>query len=285
LDFLTNNTNIDGFISIWKHINAPSTLYPSPFYENFLYNYTNDYTTFNILGAADGIFSGEIASGQSFFVSMLDSYTSPSNVTFINSLRRDTHAVFYKNGGDSRLWLDYIDTHNNAKRTLIGYSPNATNGKDRLYDAETNTSAMIFSILDGKPYTIQGKTFSQQDKFHLGINAIESGEYKIGINSFDGLFFDNNIYLEDTYLKVIHNLKESPYVFNSEAGIFNDRFIIKYLKTPLGDVKNIKVYNLLGALLYDNITDIKQIEAKNQILILVITMENNSTVVRKIIQN
>src|SRR5436190_15850387 len=57
----------------------------------------------------------------------------------------------------------------------------------------------------------------------------------ISIDSLDGLFTGNqDIFIEDKLLNVIHNLKLAPYTFTTEAGTFDDRFVLRYTDTNLG---------------------------------------------------
>jgi hypothetical protein len=44
---------------------------------------------------------------------------------------------------------------------------------------------------------------------------------------------DQNIYIEDKLLNVIHDIKASPYDFSSAVGTFNDRFVMLYTDKTL----------------------------------------------------
>ena len=180
ITFLNTNTTLDGYVCVWKHINAP-TLITSPFYGTFQYNYSNDYVTYNSLGSVSGsgTFSGYIASGQGFFVSMLDTSTTPGVATFNNSMRSNNNSLFYKEGNNlDRIWIDLIDSSNNSKRTLIGYTEFSTNGRDRMYDAKCNKDTGLYSLINNESYTIQGRqSFDDNDQVPLGINITTPGEY------------------------------------------------------------------------------------------------------------
>lgn len=39
---------------------------------------------------------------------------------------------------------------------------------------------------------------------------------------------NQNIYLEDKVLGVIHDLRQNPYSFTGTSGILNDRFVLRY---------------------------------------------------------
>ena len=54
------------------------------------------------------------------------------------------------------------------------------------------------------------------------------------MSNFDGLFENQDVYLEDKLLNVIHNLKIN-YEFSTEAGTFNDRFQLRFSPVALGN--------------------------------------------------
>ena len=243
---------ITGTVYLWRHLDPPNTGFADPFYADFVYNYdAGDYVAYNSTGSNPPGFSGDIAAGQSFFVLMED-VTSPSNVTFNNTMRNETliNNEFFKNGTATknrpselerhRIWLDIISPQNKASSVLIGYIENATNGFDRLFDGHelSETSTRFYSLIDEKKMAIQGKAlpFEDTDSVPLGVVISESGNYTIGINALDGLFeeTDQAIYLEDTYNQVIHDLRISPYSFNIDNGTYNDRFILRYNNEALG---------------------------------------------------
>ena len=142
------------------------------------------------------------------------------------------------------------------------------------------------------------------------------GTSTIAIDHVDGLFLgDQNIYLEDLLLNVTHDLKAAPYVFTSEIGIVNNRFLLRYTNTPLNtiknnisndsvyiynnnqktnivsvakNIKNIYFYDVLGRELvnYQNI-NAKTFSApnttNNQVLIVKVIFDDDSVVTKKII--
>ena len=247
-----NNSKIEGSIKLWTHGLLPS-LINSPFYGTFLYNYNpSDYLTFNFTGtsccpaAASDLFIG---AGQGFFVQMKDGATATNNVTFNNNLRSASYSnnTFYRSNNSNsnyvenlerhRIWLDIIDSSNYSERTLVGYIEGATMDKDNFFDANTlNIGAMnIYSMINNEKYIIQGRSlpFSSSDEVPLGINVPTVGNYTIAINALDGLFENplQEIYLEDTTLGIIHNIRQQPYNFSSSAGISENRFILRYTNT------------------------------------------------------
>jgi hypothetical protein len=249
LDFLTFNTNIQGFVYLWTHGTAPVST-TNPFYDSFAYNYTaNDYITYNGTATTSGPsgFNGFIASGQGFFVSMNDGVTGTQTVTFKNSMRDKTYdnSQFYRTMQSdteekNRIWLDLIDSNNVPVRTVVGYVAEATIGLDRMYDAIKNIAKEknIYSLSEEETLIIQGRPtpFDQNDQVQIGVNILSAGDYKIAIAAVDGLFeHEQPIYLEDKELNIIYDLRQSPYSFTSAAGIFNARFVLRYTNTALGN--------------------------------------------------
>lgn len=249
--FLTANTNLDGFVNIWTHGSDPSIVEPDPFYEDFVYNYdADDYITHNGTGTITGPvgFSGFIAAGQSFMVNTIDGAASSTiAMSFDNTMRqRDyNNSNFYRSNplltGNHRIWLDFGSSEEAiGERILIGYVPNATMDEDRLYDAKwigDETEQRFYSILNESDYLIQGRMlpFSDADVVPLGFNVISTGNYTIAVHAVDGLFSDGDqdIYLRDLDLGIVHNLSTSPYSFSSETGEFNDRFEIIFTPETL----------------------------------------------------
>ena len=239
------STTIAGTVYLWRHLSAPSSSVGDPFYGDFGYNYNpNDYIKFNHTGSAPAGFSGYIGAGQSFFVLMDHNTPSTSeSVIFNNTMRDETYRndQFYRTVEVERhrIWLDLIDSNNLATSILIGYIEGATNNQDRLFDGHdlSDASTRFYSLIDEEKMAIQGKAlpFDNNDVVPLGIEIPENNMYTIGINTIDGLFVspDQNIFLEDTYNNIIHNLKVDPYIFTSESGVFNDRFILRFTNTSL----------------------------------------------------
>lgn len=256
--FLAANPVIEGSVRIWMHGNSPAAI-ASPFYQNFTYNYdVNDYIIYNGTAATiPAAFTGDIASGQGFFIRMLEagesatsSVSNTTSVTFKNSFRKATdgsvlnNSEFYRSASEntsvekSRVWLDLISPDNKVSKTVIGYVPGATGEKDRLYDAVITVFPFSFySLIEHYPLGIQGRSlpFDSEDTVPLGMSIQTAGQHSIAINSLDGLFSvdTQSIYLEDLDLGKTHDLKLAPYSFHSAIGTFNNRFILKYTTESL----------------------------------------------------
>jgi hypothetical protein len=347
---ILNPTSIEGTIWIWKHGIAPTST-TSPFYSNFTYNYSStDYLKYNLLGSTDTTFGGKIASGQGFMVCMkagtgtlvsagttarLNVYTR--NINFKNNLRSvNTSFAPYNNtdfyrttsnqtetsGEKHRIWLDIINnTSNQMDTTLLGYDSNATLGKDNFYDGifVPRGEVNLYTLINDESFIIQGRPlpFDENDVVPMGVNIVSAGSHTIAIKKTDGMFVDEvSIYLEDTQLNSIHDLKQSPYVFVSQTGIFNNRFLLRYSNTTLGNpnfetldnsvvvatncgeitiksnienIQDISVYDILGRQLFDakRINNksflASNISSSQQVLIVKIKLENGTVISKKVI--
>ncbi len=321
--FLATNTNIAGFIKFWTHGTLPSSTTSDPFYTDFVQNYTvSDYVTYNATGANPPIGNGNIAAGQGFFVLMNHSSASTNeNVIFNNSMRRNDYRndLFYRNENitdniteeKSRIWLNLISPTSKSSSTLIGYLANATDDLDRMYDApalDVKTNFELYSFSSNNKLNIQGKglPFSNNDEIRLGVSIAENGIHSIGISKLDGLFENGNqnIYIEDLELGIIHNLRNSPYNFVSNTGRIENRFVLKFNNGTLGNedfvnnpitvysnesinilssnenIKSVKIHDLLGRVLgtFNNINSdsftSKNIAKTNSALLIEVTLEN-----------
>lgn len=253
LDFINFNTNLVGFVNLWTRgdglLNDGAVA--DPFYDAFEYNYADEYLTHNGTGSTPPSgFDGKIASGQGFFVQVLDGSPATSNVTFNNAMRHDgangyDNNIFFRSSNpettetDSTLekqliWLGLVNESNASSVALVGYVDGATDGVDRMYDAPRNGQAMsIYSVLEDTKMTIQGRSypFDNADTVPLGVDLLEDGIYKIAIDTVEGSVFEDEtqgLYLEDTYLSVVHDLRATPYSFAGVTGTTQDRFVLRY---------------------------------------------------------
>ena len=252
LNWPSNTTKIQGVVYLWTHNSTP-TSNANTFYSTGHYNYfTNDYLAYNNVGASSGPgFNGYIAAGQGFFVTMLDGATDTTqSVVFNNSMRNKTYSNtnFFKGNQQAtqasnevdRIWLDLVDNNSVSTRTLIGYIDGATVNKDRQFDAYTpvGNATIIYSLVEGDSHIIQGRPlpFDTNDQVPLGYHSAASGNFTIAIATVDGLFEQGQpIYLEDKLLNVIYDLRQAPYVFTTDAGTFNDRFVLRYTSSNLSN--------------------------------------------------
>jgi hypothetical protein len=325
--FLSNPLNIgvvDATIYLWTH----NTLITANQYTS------NDYAVYNYLGGTGtnsapnigintSVPDGKIATGQSFFIKGI----SNGEATFTNSMRLigDNDRFFRRNTTAAeveekhRIWLDIANESGAYKQTLVGYTTPASLGFDRGLDGDfinVGNSAALYSVLGSTSrLTIQGRPlpFTDMDEVPLGFYAGVSENYTISLFHFDGLFANQAIYLKDTALNVIHNLKQAPYTFLSNAGTFNSRFVLVYrdatLENPTNSseesniilykpnqdlhvyggttlLKSIKVYDIRGRLLVSKdainaTTTSFNVGTTNQVLWVEITTADSNTIIKK----
>ncbi|PWA03958.1 T9SS sorting signal type C domain-containing protein [Flavobacterium psychrotolerans] len=112
----------------------------------------------------------------------------------------------------------------------VGYSADFTLGVDRGIDGSNinNTNYFCSTIIESA-YSIQGRPeFTPTDIVSLQYKIGNASTYSICIDSFDGIFKTQSIYIKDNLTNTIHDLKSGPYSFSSEAGNFASRFEIVY---------------------------------------------------------
>ncbi len=256
LNAVTNN-RIVGNVRLWTHGTDISPANANSFYATYGYNYSvTDYINYNGTGPAIPNFDGLIGAGQGFFVLMNEAPTpQTSSVTFQNSMRSNTfrNDQFYRQDKArdlstdlntierNRIWISIVNASNIANTTLVGYVDGATLGEDILFDAPhfIGTASSIYSLTEDKPWIIQGRPtpFDPADTVPLGVKIETAGIHNIALSLVDGLFENTNqgIYLEDTMLGIIHDLRVEPYLFTALAGIYNSRFILRYTNVSLGN--------------------------------------------------
>jgi hypothetical protein len=346
--FLTDPVNtpiIDGTIYFWTHNSAVgSGANANPFYGTFALNYNNnDYAAWNSLGAAGlrgiqansgGVVpNGSIATGQGFFTKSTGTAANGAMVTFRNSMRLvGNNNQFFRNSitnddaqprsenstvEKSRIWLDLISNSGNFSQILVGYLADATLGYDRMYDGVpiNETGMLLYSLIPERKLAIQGRPlpFEVEDQVPLGFKSTTQDVYTFGLDGVDGLFENQNIYIEDRDLNIVHDLKASPYIFTATAGTFDDRFVLRYLDSALGtqtfnsnenviafianhelqinstkNITNIALYDISGKLIQTYVNE-KSLEFKTKfyfaqgVYLVKIKLDNGIEVTKKIV--
>jgi hypothetical protein len=281
--FLTdNNANLaDLNVRLWTH-NSPVGSASSSFYNSYTYGYADSYTTYNISGPNPPGFGGKIASGQAFFISANEA--SPT-VVFNNTMRQfdydnsqffrnSDHNINLTNLDRSRIWLSILNEVNANATTMVCYVNEATMDKDRLFDAPTNDIGIlgIYSLINDEKMVIQGRSaFNVSDIVPIGYTSAQNGIYKIAIAAVDGVFenTETGIYLEDTLLGIMHDLRANYYTFTTNAGTFDTRFKIHYTNTALGNSDLDEVNTL--SYINNNVLNIKSTKNIEQVDIYDIT--------------
>ncbi|MCY1487619.1 PA14 domain protein [compost metagenome] len=349
-----NKGVIKGTFYFWTHNIAVSSTPDA----NGVYNYNPaSYISYNATGAT-GIgetnncttcgntsankHKGNIASGQGFFVEgkvngtivfnnamrVAQTGTNDQFLRTSNPTRPVTQSSEEEAGEEQptaiekhRLWLNITNAAGAYNEILVGYIDGATNNLDDAYDGMTYASGTaLYSMLDANKLVIQGRAlpFSNTDVVPLGFMAATAGDYSIGIESVDGLFEDQKVFLVDRLTGTVHNIKNDRYTFTTAAGTFNSRFEIRYVNESLGvdtpvvdandivvyknggqiaikadhfTIDNVQVFDLTGKEIFtkkginSNEFTTTGINVGTQVVVAKITLDNNVTVSKKVIMN
>ena len=225
----------------------------------------------------------------------------------------------------NRIWLNLTNTQGAFKQTLIGYVTDATNDYDSRFDGESfdgNEFVDFYSLNQDKNLVIQGRAlpFDENDEVPLGFRTTINGDFTINIDQVDGLLTNQAVFIEDKLTNTIFDLKSGNYTFNTIAGTFNDRFVLRYNennndktletanfnsleKTVMVSSKNkqikidssiemidkVAVYDLLGRQIHQkanvnsNELSIANLLSSHQTLVVKVMLQNGKTISKKII--
>lgn len=328
--FIEGNTGAFGVgaangttLYFWTH-NTPITANNYTFSDYAVYNFSGGIGAGTpVTGANNNTPNGMIAAGQAFMIKGVIEGTTTA--TFANAMREvgNNNQFFRTNQSANleanRIWLELKNNEGVYKQILVGYIENATNGFDNGFDGEVleaGNSASFYSILDSRKLAIQGRNvnFMIEDQVSLGFRTDLTGSFEINLSDFDGLFENQDVFVEDTMLNIIHNLKESPYLFASEIGTFESRFVVRFTSSTLAvsepnlnansiviyknsgqkiyvnsgvkKMKSIQVFDILGRLLWSK-EDINSNEltlndfTSNSILLISVELTDNQKISKK----
>ncbi|WP_396186774.1 T9SS sorting signal type C domain-containing protein [Flavobacterium sp.] len=343
--FWTHNTTLQDRNNIASTAGSGALAYTSDDYATYngvggvgAYDLGSSTSDAESSGSNTSIPSGKIAAGQGFFASTQASIADGSSIVYNNTIRLageiagvKNNAQFFKTRNPAsktsnaieknRVWLNLTNTQGAFKQTLIGYITDATNEYDSRFDGESfdgNNFVDFYSINCEKNLTIQGRAlpFDENDEVPLGYRAKINGDFTIAIAQTDGLLNNQNVFIEDKVTNKVFNLKEGNYTFNTAAGTFNNRFVLRYTNKTLGindfdakgntvliSIKNQKIqinsitetidkvtiFDLLGRQIYqknkvnNNELLLSDFVSSHQTLIVKTTLQNGKVVTEKIV--
>ncbi len=322
-DFFDENKDvIDETIYLWTHSTPISEVDKGDFV-------SSDYATYNRSGGTASstgglIPSDTLGSGQGFFLRA----TSPGFLTFKNSMRRaDQNTVFFRPGGHikknsihqkNRIWLDLKTEFGGFNQILLSFNDESTTGYDTGYDAfkiANSNPISFYSIQKEHKFTIQSLPKLDFHKpISLGFTTnVSPRVFSIGINKIEGGLRYAPTILQDHELQILHDLKDSDYVFNViEEGENMNRFTIHFnsdiLNTNLKQeidlklnvnqeflileashsIKRVKIHDILGTLISDEFCNdyserIKlNKNMKGRVLLISTYFENGQVLTKKI---
>ena len=270
-----NDSRIGGTIYLWTH-NTPITANSYTFNDFALYTYSGGIGTgtaaVNTGTGNNSIPTGRIAAGQGFMIEgSIPASTNP--VFFRNSMRvTGNNSQFYRYGSEDRnsnsnvissiekhrVWLEVFNDEGSYKQILVGYIENATDDLDRGYDGKVfdlGNQVFFYTMVAGEKLGIQGKAlpFDVNDIEPLGFKSTTNGTYHISLSDFDGLFENQDVYLEDLYTATIHDLKSGNYSFTTGIGTFEDRFVLRYTNSILNT--NQAIFNENSVIIYKDLNN------------------------------
>lgn len=175
--------------------------------------------------------------GQGFLIqSMSGSHNQP--LQFNNSMRSYSASSIFFNKQEvrskDRYWLNLKSPSNINNTILVSYMPGATDGYERLYDADILVlgSDAFYTTNGTAKLAIQGRKYPLRadDVVTLGTKYFETGNYTIFLKEKEGIFdTDQAIYLKDKQLnKVINLSEEGQYTFAASKGTNDTRFEVIY---------------------------------------------------------
>ena len=309
--FIADNSSVltTGTLYFWTHTVPQDGSYTSQS------NYASYTTAGGVAATAGGAQpDGIIQVGQGY----LTDVNSASSVQF-NNLQRlgSSSGQFFKSSSTverHRYWLNLSDNSNNYNQMMVAYMTGATNGIDFGIDGKlfTNSLSSIGSLVNNESYVIQGRalSFDVNDEVPLIFKAETSGNYSISLEQFDGLFANQDLFIWDKQLNIIHDIKTSAYNFSTIAGEFTNRFSVVYSTSALSEnnfsnesqvivyeannnmiinagkniINQVAIYDIQGRKLFSkeklNSTEtiIENTWGKNQVLIVEIYTDKGKTV-------
>jgi hypothetical protein len=241
-----------------------------------------------------------------------------NNAQFFKTKNSKTEKTIFEK---HRIWLNLTNTQGAFKQTLVGYITDATNEYDPRFDGESfdgNKFIDFYSLNKEKKLAIQGRAlpFNQIDEVPLGFRTTINGTFTINIDQADGVLTNQAVFIEDKLTNTIADLRSAPFTFNTTAGTFNNRFVLRYtnntLKTKdleilenkvlvsnknkqlkvnskVEPIDKVMVYDLMGRLVFEkdkiNSTEFSILNSisKSETLLVKVTLQNGETVTRKIL--
>lgn len=182
--------------------------------------------------------NGVIQVGQGFIAP-----TKKLNLLFTNAMRIFKTSIVEKD----RFWINLSSNKKPINQLLIAFVKGATDGIDAQLDAQyiEDLPVSLTTKIGNEKFVIQAKglPFENTEIIPLSLSILDSGEYTITLSQVEGLFSKNqDIFIKDNLVGLTHNIKSSNYKFNSNSGVFNNRFEVVF-KNDVRLVTNIAGFN------------------------------------------
>jgi autotransporter-associated beta strand protein len=243
-----NAAILEGTFYVWTH-DTQIASGGGPWAHNFT---NDDYATitvdatgiFSQVGAGNGTGTAAsrfIASGQGFMANV----TGNGEVTFNNAMRvigENDH--FLKQGLEEnqvdRICLNFTQTNSFLiRQALVGFYDTATDAYQAGQDGmrlENGQNTDFYSLIpnDSRHFAIQNlATFNEAKTVSLGIEIAEAGSFEIGLDYVTGVFEEQDVYLMDNRMGILHNLSQLGIykfdILDIELGELNNRFELRFV--------------------------------------------------------
>jgi hypothetical protein len=217
-------------------------------------SYNND-GSLNVVGASSGLaIQRKYAPiGQGFMIKG-KATGAPVSVSLKNAHRSyykeaDVYSQFERvlkkedqlnrdNTGPEQLSVIRLNTIMNnqfTKQLALVFLPTATDGVDHGIDAlSPSDEALPYDVyfdLDANKYVIQGTAFELYKRIPLGIKTASATSFSFDASVVSQFDAAQPIYLYDAVNDSYHNIKNSPYTVNLQAGTHHNRFELTFVNS------------------------------------------------------
>lgn len=242
-EFIFDNTSTNGALYFWEHFGGGS---------HILGEYEGGYAIYNLSGggqaATYNAISGQIpgryvAVGQGFFVVA----SSGGPINFKNSQRvfipeDSSNSIFLRESETSsnnanledlrmKFRIGFYSVNTIHRQLLLTADSNATENIDWGYDAEYIENQMddMYWMINSEKFVIQGiDTIVSSTVLPLGLHLRDGGQSSIRIDQLENIPDEVQIFVYDKVLNTYHDLRQNEFVFALPAGIFLERYEIRF---------------------------------------------------------
>jgi hypothetical protein len=246
--FLSTNTDLTGAIYFWSDDGSSGSAFTTADYAT--------YTSAGGVGASGGGYAsapdGKIAVGQAFFIQVKSGISSTS-LSFNNSMRQNNTTQYYiPNQEMQKFRIDLYDERGNQNEILLTFTNAASKNFDQNFDAlkvQGNPNLSLYSLCDEYQLIIQGLPWITENvSVPVGYFAREGGTFTFERFEYENLGEDVKVYLEDKWTREVVDILNKPvYSFASDAGSFDDRFVLHFIISNVNGIseqpeRNLDVY-------------------------------------------
>jgi hypothetical protein len=170
------------------------------------------------------------------------------------------------------------------KQVVLAFDLTATDGIDHAKDAKNPVDSSpldMYFILDNKEYIISVIDFDANKRLPVGFKSNTNALMKITVSEMINFSQANNVFLFDNVTGIYHDIKNSEYEFQVNAGVTNNRYEITFNNIALSstvhtinniaivqnntsdllsvsnpnnlDIKSIALYDIAGKLIFDKV--------------------------------